>query len=116
ANPTTPVQPSATPVETAYAPGKTPADYHEPIMWGEWNPGRGYKVASTERGDLYLSGYMVARYLNQLPPHENEPDHLGNLVPVQARQDFQFHRVMLYASGWFLNPKFKFFTFVWTVN
>ncbi|HZD96221.1 MAG TPA: hypothetical protein VE133_18310, partial [Candidatus Sulfotelmatobacter sp.] len=88
----------------------------EPEMWGEWNPGQGFTVAETERGRLSLSGYMVARYLNQLPAEQTAVDHLGRSIPVQPRQDFQFHRVMLYASGWFLDPKFKYFTFVWTVN
>lgn len=95
---------------------KTEGGYEEPTMWGEWNPGPGFKVASTEKGDLNLSGYMVARYLNQLPAEQSAVDHLGRPIAVQARQDFQFHRVMLYASGWFLDPKFKYFTFVWTVN
>src|SRR5262245_47020374 len=37
-------------------------------IFGEFNPGRGFTVARGETGELNLSGYMVARYLNQLPP------------------------------------------------
>jgi hypothetical protein len=94
----------------------TPPEAREPEMWGEWNPGQGFKVAETQRGSLNLSGYLVARYLNQFPANQTAVDHLGRPIAVQPRQDFQFHRVMLYASGWFLDPKFKYFTFVWTVN
>ncbi len=104
-----------TPDKSAKASGATEG-YSEPKMWGEWNPGRGFQVAKTERGELDLSGYMVARYLNQLPPNQTAVDHLGRPIAVQARQDFQFHRVMLFASGWFLDPKFQYGTFVWTVN
>jgi hypothetical protein len=94
----------------------TDQGYQEPRTWGEWNPGPGFKVAATEHGELNLSGYMVARYLNQFPASQHSTDHRGRPLAVQARQDFQFHRVMLYTSGWLFDPKFKYFTFVWTVN
>jgi hypothetical protein len=35
---------------------------------------------------------------------------------VKPRQDFQFHRVMLFSQGWLLDPKFNYSTFVWTVQ
>ena len=88
---------------------------NEPEMWGEWNPGPGFKVARTDVGELNLSGYMVGRYLNQLPGEQTAFDHNGNALPVQARQDFQLHRIMLYTSGWLFSPSFKYYTFVWSV-
>ena len=48
-----------------------------PAIFGEFNPGRGFTVAKGEYGELNLSGYMAVRYLNQLPPNQNETDHLG---------------------------------------
>jgi hypothetical protein len=96
-------------------PGDTNVELGK-LMWGEWVPGPGFRVARTEVGELNLSGYMVGRYLNALPPDQEATDHLGRPIPVQARQDFQFHRVMLYASGWMFDPRFKYMTFVWTVN
>ena len=88
-----------------------------PALFGEWNPGQGFTVAKTRYGQLDLSGYMVMRYLNQLPPSQNNAtDHLGRPIPVQARQDFQFHRVLLYAKGWLFSPKFNYLTVIWTVN
>jgi hypothetical protein len=89
--------------------------YDEPEMWGEWNPGPGFKVAKTKNGELNLSGYMVARYLNQLPAQQSAIDHLNRPIAVQARQDFQFHRIMLYTNGWLFDPKFRYYTFVWSV-
>jgi hypothetical protein len=86
-------------------------------LFGEWNPGEGFTVAKTRYGQLDLSGYMVMRYLNQLPPSQTSAtDHLGRPIPVQARQDFQFHRVLLYAKGWLFTPKFNYLTVIWTVN
>ncbi|MFL6352506.1 MAG: hypothetical protein ACJ74Z_11735 [Bryobacteraceae bacterium] len=85
-------------------------------IFGEFNPGRGFTVAKGESGELNLSGYMAARYLNQLPPDQSARDHLGRPIPVNPRNDFQFHRVMLFAQGWLFSPKFQYSTFVWTVQ
>ena len=59
---------------------------------------------------------MAVRYLNQLPPNQNETDHLGRLIPIEPRNDFQFHRVMLFSQGWLFTPKFQYSTFLWTVQ
>jgi hypothetical protein len=85
-------------------------------VFGEFNPGRGFTVAKGEYGELNLSGYMAARYLNQLPPDQSATDHLGRPIPIEPRNDFQFHRVMLFSQGWLFTPKFQYSTFVWTVQ
>jgi len=85
-------------------------------IFGEFNPGRGFTVGRSEYGELNLSGYMAVRYLNQLPADQSGIDHLGRPVPVNPRQDFQFHRVMLFSQGWLFSPKFMYSTFVWTVQ
>ena len=85
-------------------------------IFGEFNPGRGFTVGRSKYGELNLSGYMVARYLNQLPGDQTATDHLGRPLTVTPRQDFQFHRVMLFSQGWLFSPKFLYSTFVWTVQ
>ena len=111
----TPVTPASNPTQTAGGP--TPeGSSGSPALFGEWNPGEGFTVGKTRYGQLDLSGYMVMRYLNQLPPNQSATDHLGRPIPVQARQDFQFHRVLLYAKGWLFSPKFNYLTVIWTVN
>lgn len=35
---------------------------------------------------------------------------------MTPRQDFQFHRVMLFSQGWLFSPKFLYSTFLWTVQ
>ena len=87
-----------------------------PVIFGEFNPGRGFTVAKGEYGELNLSGYMAVRYLNQLPPDQTATDHLGRPIPVTPRNDFQFHRVMLFSQGWLFTPKFQYSTFLWTVQ
>ena len=85
-------------------------------IFGEFNPGRGFTVGKGKYGELNLSGYMVTRYLNQLPGDQSATDHLGRPIPVSPRQDFQFHRVMLFSQGWLFSPKFLYSTFLWTVQ
>jgi hypothetical protein len=87
-----------------------------PTVFGEFNPGRGFVVGRGRYGELDLSGYMAVRYLNQLPPDQSARDHLGRPIPIQPRNDFQFHRVMLFSQGWLFSPKFQYFTFLWTVQ
>jgi cell division protein FtsB len=85
-------------------------------IFGEFNPGRGFTVGRGEYGELNISGYMAVRYLNQMPGDQSGTDHLGRPVPIDPRQDFQFHRVMLFSQGWLFSPKFQYSTFVWTVQ
>ncbi|MBV9670059.1 MAG: hypothetical protein JOZ43_03800 [Acidobacteriales bacterium] len=92
------------------------ADNGNPAIFGEFNPGRGFVVGRGEYGELDLSGYLAVRYLNQLPPDQSATDHLGRSIPVVPRNDFQFHRVMLFSQGWLIDPKFQYSTFVWTVQ
>lgn len=87
-----------------------------PVIFGEFNPGRGFTVAKGEDGELNLSGYMAVRYLNQLTRDQSATDHLGRPIPIESRNDFQFHRVMLFSQGWLFTPKFQYSTFVWTVQ
>jgi len=87
-----------------------------PALFGEFNPGRGFTVGRSSLGELNLSGYMAARYLNQMPASQSATDHFGRPFQVTPRQDFQFHRVMLFSQGWLLSPKFQYMTFLWTVQ
>jgi hypothetical protein len=87
-----------------------------PTVFGEFNPGRGFVVGKGRYGELDLSGYMAVRYLNQLPADQSARDHLGRPIPIEPRNDFQFHRVMLFSQGWLFSPKFQYLTFLWTVQ
>lgn len=85
-------------------------------IFGEFNPGRGFLVGRGEYGELSLSGYMVARFLDQMPANQTALDHLGRPIQISPRKDFQFHRVMLFSQGWLFSPKFQYSTFLWTVQ
>jgi hypothetical protein len=90
-----------------------------PILkpWYEWEPGEGFKVAQSEIASLNIGGYLAVRYLNQI--HRGERtfvDHLGRIREVKPRQDFQFHRAMLFLQGFVFNPKVSYNVTLWTVN
>jgi len=91
-------------------------EYGRNTTWNLYEPGRGFDIAKTSYASLNISGYLVARYLNQLPPSQSFVDHNGQTQPVDTRQDFQLHRVMLYFTGNLFNPKFNYNITLWTVN
>src|SRR5258706_2540257 len=99
---------------------QTPADAtvaaEEPSKWGAYTPNFGYKVANTEYGDLSISIYSYARYLNQLGLNATYTDAFGNVKTVQQRQDFQLQKVQIKFLGWILNPKFRYFLYAWSSN
>jgi hypothetical protein len=103
--------------QASQATKKIGAAQSDLVPWNMYEPGSGFTVATTEKGSLNISGYAVARYLNQLPPDRTTfTDHLGRTRPVAPRQDFQFHRVMLYFTGFLYTPKFNYSITLWTVN
>lgn len=88
----------------------------EPRTWGAVDPGKGFKVAKTDRGDLSISIYALFRYLNQLPANQTFLDHLGREHVVQARNDLQFHRVQVFFKGWVYAERMRYLVNIWTVN
>ncbi len=88
----------------------------EPYKWGRYNPNLGFKVADTDHGDLSISLYTYARYLNQLGLDPHYTDASGNVKNVQQRQDFQLQKVQIKFLGWILDPKLRYFLYAWSSN
>ncbi len=94
--------------------GMTDSSYNN-VASGEFTPGRGFDMVRSKRGTLNISIYAVARYLNQLPGEQTWQDHLGRDRELTGRNDFYWHRVMIWFSGWFGSPKFTYVATVWTI-
>ena len=92
------------------------AEAHETESYGRYTPNLGYKLANTEYGDLSVSIYTYARYLNQRALQSTYTDAFGNTKNVQERQDFQLQKVQIKFLGWVLNPKLRYFIYTWTSN
>jgi hypothetical protein len=88
---------------------------YENYASGEFTPGRGFDMVKTKFGTLNISMYAIARYLNQLPGHQTWQDHLGRDRDFVGRNDFFWHRTMIWFSGWLGTPKLTYAATVWTV-
>ena len=88
---------------------------YENYASGEFTPGRGFDMVKTKYGSLNISLYAIARYLNQLPGHQTWQDHLGRDREFIGRNDFFWHRTMIWFSGWLGTPKLTYVATVWTV-
>jgi hypothetical protein len=104
--PTSPAQSSSTTTDTL------PSNE----TWGAVEPGKGFLVGKTEKGELSISAYALTRYLNQLPANQTFTDHLGNVHVVDTRNDIFSHRIMVFLKGWIALPKLKYQIIFWTVN
>lgn len=83
---------------------------------GTYTPNFGFKLVDTEYGDVNLSIYTYARYLNQLGLNSSYTDAFGNTRSVQNRQDFQLNKMQIKFLGWIMNPKLRYFLYAWTSN
>ncbi len=84
--------------------------------WGTYTPNFGFKLANTEYGDLNLSIYSYARYLNQRALEPTYTNAFGVTTNLQQRQDFQLQKVQMKFLGWVMNPKFRYFLYAWSSN
>lgn len=76
----------------------------------------GVKLYDGERAQFYMRLFSYARYLNQKGLDPTYTDFFGNVKNVPLRQDFQLQKFFLPFSGWFLDPKFRFYLYVWSAN
>ncbi len=84
--------------------------------WGTYTPNLGFKLADTNYGDLSVSIYTYARYLNQRALDDTFTDSFGNVKNVQQRQDFQLQKLQMKFLGWVFDPKMRYFLYAWTSN
>jgi hypothetical protein len=76
----------------------------------------GFKLYESERAQIYMRLFSYARYLNQKGLDATYTDFFGNTKTVKQREDFQLNKFFLPFSGWFLDPKFRYYLYVWSAN
>jgi hypothetical protein len=84
--------------------------------YGVYDPGNGVLLTRGSYGELALSAYAMVRYMNQNDDDQAFTDHLGNVRPVDPRNDIFSHRTMIWLKGWLGSPKFIYNITLWTVN
>lgn len=107
------------PVRTEPQPGDASvqsASQDEDKKYGRYTPNLGIKIADTELGDMSISIYTYARYLNQRGLAGTYVDAFGNVKSVQERQDVQLTKLQFKFLGWVLSPKLRYFLYAWTSN
>lgn len=82
----------------------------------EHKPGAGFLLINSPKATLSFSPYITARYLNQKLLDDTYTDAFGRTSTISKRNDIQFQKVTLYFKGWLVDPKFRYFAYVWTSN
>lgn len=85
-------------------------------LMGEFTPGKGFSIFRNDFVSLNFSMYAMARYLNQSPGNQTWYDHLDRPRTMVGRNDFYWHRTMLWFTGFVGTPKFTYMATVWTVT
>ncbi len=87
-----------------------------PTNWGTYKTNQGFKVAQTEHGDLSISLYTYARYLNQRALEPTYTSYFGVTTNLQQRQDFQLNKAQFKFLGWMMDKRLRYFLYAWTSN
>jgi hypothetical protein len=83
---------------------------------GAYTPGSGFKLVSTDQGEVRFRVYSYVRYLNQLGLDATYTDAFGNTTSIDRRQDVQLNKVNIQFIGWLMDPKLRYAFYVWTNN
>ncbi len=89
--------------------------YSDNLASGEFTPGKGFQIVRNDFASLNISIYGMVRYLNQLPGEQVWQDHLGRNKSLVGRNDFHWHRTMIWFTGYAGDPRFTYMATVWTV-
>lgn len=82
---------------------------------GEFRPAKGFDIIRTSRASLNISFYGLFRYMNQTPGNQTFTDHLGQVRPVKARNDLNWHRTFVWLTGFFYVPRFRYNISLWSL-
>jgi len=93
----------------------TTAEAYPNLITGEYRGGRGFDIVRTERASLNISFYGLFRYLNQMPGNQTFTDHLGRERTVKAKHDLNWHRTMVWLTGFFYVPELRYNITLWSL-
>lgn len=92
-----------------------PIERYDNLYQGQFVPGSGFDILRTEKGTLNISFYGLFRYINQTPAVQSNIDHLGRERPIDTRNDINWHRTMIWLTGWFVDPRFRYNITAWSL-
>lgn len=92
------------------------ANLFQPKTWGAQEPGKGFVVARTDKGELDVTFITYLRYLNQTALEPTYTDYFGNTRTLKLQDDLQINKINVTFSGWLYDPRFRYKLFFWTNN
>lgn len=110
-----PAMAAAQEVATPAAADTSAQPMYENLFAGQFTPGRGFDLVRTSKASLNISVYGLFRYLNQMPGEQTYEDHLGRERAVKAKNDLNWHRTMVWLTGFFFVPEFKYNITLWSL-
>jgi hypothetical protein len=82
---------------------------------GEFTPAAGFDIVKTSFGSLNISMYGLFRYTNQVPGDQVFTDHLGRIVEVNTQNSLNWHRTLVWLTGFFYDPHFRYNITLWSL-
>ena len=109
--------PAAASAPATPSPGDAPAQQAAATAGApEYIGNLGFKIYEGDKGQIYMRLMAYARYLNQSGIDPTYTDSFGTVKTIDRREDFQLNKFFLPFSGWFLDPKFRYYLYVWSTN
>jgi hypothetical protein len=81
-----------------------------------YTPNSGFRLVTTDMGEVNFRIFSYIRYLNQLGLDTSYTDSFGDTKSIDRRQDVQLNKVNISFMGWLMDPKFRYLFYVWTNN
>jgi hypothetical protein len=83
---------------------------------GSYVAGQGFRLIETDMGEVRFRLYTYIRYLMQEGLEPTFTDAFGVTDTLDLRHDSQVNKAVLYFLGWFIDPRFRYFFYVWSTN
>jgi hypothetical protein len=87
-----------------------------PKTWGKQEPGKGFVLARTDKGEMDVTLVTYFRYLNQTGLDPTYTDYFGKTTTLDRKEDFQLNKVNMTFKGWLYDERFRYLIFFWTNN
>ena len=114
----TPAPPPAAPTEVTANQPASPGNPNllKPSTWGTIEPGRGFVLARTDKGEMDMVILAYLRYLNQSDLNTSYTDFFGHVTPINRQTNLEINKVNVTFKGWAYDPNFRYLFFIWTNN
>ena len=89
---------------------------HPNTTAGEFTPARGFDIYKGSWASLNISFYGLFRYVNHLPGDQTFVDHLNREREVDTRHDLNWHRTMIWLTGFLYTPKMRYNITSWSLG